>query len=815
LFPSLASSAVSFDRDIQPLLADRCYSCHGPEKQKGGLRLDRQADAFAGGDNGKVIIPGKPSESLLIRNVSGLNPDSVMPPKGERLTSEQIAKLRAWIEAGAAWSSSSPNSPDSKSAHWAFQRPIRPPVPTVRNKRWVRNPIDNFVLSRLEKERLKPARDADKTTLIRRLYFDLIGLPPAPDQVRHFVADTRPDAYEQLVEDLLRSPHFGERWGRHWLDLARYADSDGYEKDGGRPYAWLFRDWVFEAINSDLPIDEFSIEQIAGDLLPGSTVRQKAGTGFHRQTLTNKEGGVDPEEFRCKATVDRATTTAAAWLGLTVGCAECHSHKYDPISHREFYQFYSFFDNVVERDVPLENDQALAKFEEQKRKWEAEQAELQTVLGSYLTNGFNTAREAWESSAPAGLPETIVAILKVPPTSRSTNQQSELSQYFRQKVDKKARSLDNTLAKHTKAQPRAPESKLPVVAENEKPHPTYIHVRGDFLRRGDQVQPGTFAILHPLKPRAEKPDRLDLARWLFDPANPLTSRVIVNRIWLHLFNRGLVNTPNDFGTRGDRPSHPELLDWLATELPRLGWSRKALIRLIVNSATYRQSSMPRPELEERDPRNVLLARQNRFRLEAEIVRDNFLACSGLLTPTIGGPSVRPPLPADITAIAYANLIKWPVSTGPDRYRRGTYIFMQRTVPYPMLVTFDAPDPNVACTRREQSDTPLQALTLLNDAVFFETAQALGKDVAAKSPLDPSTQLQTIFERCTSRFPSSAELTRLLQFYRDQKRLLESKPDEAERIAAVHGKGPEETLTTATLVAVARVVMNLDESVTRE
>jgi len=345
------SRGVDYGKEIQPLLAERCYSCHGPEKQKGGLRLDRKMDALHGGDNGKAIIPGKSSESLLIKNVSGENADTVMPPKGERLSTKQIAMLRQWIDAGAVWPDELAATARNSKDHWAFKVPSRSAIPHVRNKSWVRNSIDNFILSRLEKERIRPSPEADKLTLIRRLSFDLLGLPPTPEEVQRFIEDARPDAYERLVDRLLRSPHFGERWARHWLDIARYADSDGYEKDGIRPFAYLYKDWVIEAINNDLPIDEFSIEQIAGDLLPGATLPQKTATGFHRQTLTNKEGGIDQEEFRCKATVDRASTTAAAWLGLTVGCAECHSHKYDPITQREFYQFYAFFNHASEKDI--------------------------------------------------------------------------------------------------------------------------------------------------------------------------------------------------------------------------------------------------------------------------------------------------------------------------------------------------------------------------------------------------------------------------------------------------------------------------------
>jgi len=822
---TVQTDGINFSRDIQPIFADRCYSCHGAEKRKGGLRLDRKADAFAGGDNGKAILPGKSAESRLIRNVSGLDPDTVMPPKGERLTSSQIATLRQWIDQGAPWPDESWNAA-GKSQHWAFKVPQRPAIRAVRNRKWLRNPIDAFVLTRLEKEKITPSTEADKITLIRRLSVDLLGLPPTLEEVKWFVADTGPYAYDELVDRMLRSPYFGERWARHWLDLARYADSDGYEKDGVRPYAWLYRDWVIDAINRDIPFDQFSIAQIAGDLLPDAKLAQKTATGFHRQTLTNKEGGVDPEEFRCKATVDRASTTAAIWLGLTVGCAECHSHKYDPITQKEFYQFYAFFNNTTEQDIPLLEQPDLTKYKEQERRWNEQHAKLTNTLNAYLTNEFLLAETRWEQSATtrgqtngfsstSNVSTNATEILSIARAERTTNQQSELIKYYREQIDSRTKKLDAQLAAHQKKQPKPPEVKAAVLVENDPSGPTYIHVRGDFLRKGEAVEPGTFSILHPLTARSSRADRLDMAQWLFDPANPLTARVTVNHIWLHLFGRGLVNTVNDFGTRGDRPSHPELLDWLASEWPRLGWSRKALIRLIVTSATYRQTSALRPELIERDPNNILLARQSRFRSEAEVVRDSFLSCSGLLETKIGGPSIRPPLPADIAAIAYANSVKWNESEGADRYRRGLYIFLQRTIPYPMLTTFDAPDSNVTCTRRERSNTPLQALTLLNDSVFFECAQTLGKRLALESPRDPRQQVKRAFEICLGRSPTSPEMQRLLRFYEHEQKLIEANPDCAPKIVGAKKGAGRNIVEAATLVALARTVLNLDEFLTRE
>jgi hypothetical protein len=950
--------------------------------------------------------------------------------------------------------------------HWSFHAPERPVLPAIQNTAWPRNTIDTFIAARLEKENLKPAPEADRRTLIRRLSLDLLGLPPNPEEVAAFLEDERTGAYEELVDRLLSSPHFGERWARHWLDLARYADSDGYEKDGPRPYAYLYRDWVIEAINSDLPFDRFTIAQLAGDLLPGATMEQKIATGFHRNTLTNKEGGVDQEEFRCKATVDRVSTTSTVWLGLTVGCAECHTHKYDPIAHREFYQLYAFFNSASEKDLPSPQPAELAEYSSAKKQWDDDQAKLRSELASYLkteiagkqaqweqnvqaiftirssrreealtseeskasatsalakgladlaqqAQGAEARREHWivlkpqtvrsaqgaelkvqddlsihvsgknppsdtyvievESTlqnitgfrleilddpapgkgpgrgksnnfvlseftveaAPVATPEkassergagaqsrrsdraftgaatdatfiklgnasadhapadwpvigaidgnpktgwainpqfdrrhvavfetkenltiptgaklvfhldqqhgdqhtigsfrlsatkaarplkadltpdSVAGILEISADRRSEKQKAELAKYYREEIDPAARKLDQRLAAHAKKEPKFPETKAQTMAESEKPRSTHIHIRGDFLRRGDEVQPGTPAVLHRLTARRERPDRLDLANWLVDPANPLTARVTVNRVWYHLFGRGLVTSMDDFGTRGEKPSHPELLDWLATEFPRLGWSRKALIKLIVTSATYRQSSAWRPELSERDPNNILLARQNRFRLEAEGVRDAYLRVSGLLNPSMGGPSIRPPLPADIAALGYANSVKWKESEGAERFRRGLYIFFQRTVPYPMLMTFDAPDSNVTCTRRERSNTPLQALTLLNDPVFFECAQALAKRMAAEKALGSKEKIKRGFALCLSREPNEEELARLEKLHVDYMRLAQGNPENAARLAGQSETSSSGVLEVASFVALGRTMLNLDEFLTRE
>jgi hypothetical protein len=557
----------------------------------------------------------------------------------------------------------------------------------------VRSPIDRFVLARLEREHLPPSPEADRPTLIRRLSLDLIGLPPTPAETDAFLADHTEGAYERLVDRLLASPHFGERWGRHWLDLARYADSSGYQVDRERPWAWVYRDWVIDSFNRDQPFDQFTIEQLAGDLLPNPTPDQLIATGFHRMTLSNHEDGIDPAEFVAKSKVDRVATTGLVWLGLTLGCAECHSHKYDPISQREFYQVYAFFNAAEERDLTL-------------------------------------------------------------PDGRTAY----------------------TLARLT----NAPK--------------TFIHVRGDYQRHGDEVQPAFLQAVRSATPtpaaEAQNPTRLDLARWLVAPENPLTARVAVNHLWLHLFGRGLVGTTEDFGVRGESPSHPELLDWLAGEFQRSGWSRKQLIRLIVTSATYRQSSQVRPELVARDPENRLLARQGRFRLEGEVLRDAALSVSGLLNPKIGGRSFRPHLPDDVKWLSTAGAWSWTDDTGPDLQRRSLYIYAQRTVAHPLLPTFDQADTSQSCTRRERSDNPLQALTLLNNETFVGCARAFATRIAAEPP---ANQVAYAFRTSLGREPGRQELARLTEL--DAKVRAVAPADEA--------------------LVLAQTCLNLDEFLTRE
>jgi hypothetical protein len=808
---------VDFARQVRPLLAENCFECHGPDPRgrKAELRLDTREGLFGDRNGYRLVVPANPEESELIARITSEEADERMPPADSRrsLTAAQVELLRRWVAEGAEWNE-----------HWAFKPPARPAVPEVSDPAWCRNPIDRFIRSTLDRAGLAPSPEADRGTLIRRLSLDLLGLPPAPSEVDEFQRDLRADAYERLVDRLLASPHFGERFGRQWLDLARYADSDGYEDDFARPDAWRYRDWVIAAFNGDMPFDQFTIEQIAGDLLPGATFAQQVAAGFHRMTLFNRSaiGRDNEEEFRTKTAKDRASVTATIWLGLTFGCAECHTHKYDPLPQRDYYRFYAFFDSLADREIPAPPLPAeyTGAYEQSLRQFEAEQARAKAALEAYEKTELPARQAAWErATQPDDVPPEIAAILAVAAGSRNADQARQLTEYFRS-VDPEATRLrgavlDNEMAKNNR--PLPPSTRALTVSQAPKPRRTFVHLRGDFLSPGEEVKPGTPAFLPPLESRGAAPDRYDLARWLVDRRNPLVGRVAVNALWQQLFGRGLVATAENFGLQGEPPSHPELLDWLATELADSGWSRKALVRLIVTSATYRQSSRHRPDLEKRDPANTWLARQNRFRVEAEIVRDLALAVSGLLNRELGGPSVQPPLPDSLARrMELKSERLMPPSQGDDRYRRGVYVNVQRTFPYPMLKEFDGADSSVPCTRRERSNTPQQALTLLNDPVFAECARALGLRVAGTCGSTRDRGIEHAFRLCLARPPSRRERDVLGQVYDAHHGLYAAEEPRAAELLGAEAPPPGVNLAEAAAwVAVARTLLNLDEFITRE
>ncbi|MCS6852560.1 MAG: PSD1 and planctomycete cytochrome C domain-containing protein [Gemmataceae bacterium] len=832
--PSVAAGQrVDYLRDIKPLLATHCVACHGPQKQRGGLRLDTAAGVRQGGNSGPAVIPGKSGQSLLIHAVTGTNEARPMPPEGPRLSTAQVDLLKTWIDEGALAPEESTvaESATPRSTHWAFQAPKRPPVPGVRNHSWVRNPIDAFILAELEKRGLTPSPEADRITLLRRVSLDLIGLPPTIDEVDRALSDDSPDWYERVVDRLLQSPHYGERWGRHWLDQARYADSNGFTIDSARSI-WKYRDWVIDAFNRDLPFDQFTIEQLAGDLLPNATLEQKVATGFHRNTLKNEEGGIDVEQFRVESVVDRVNTTGAVFLGLTIGCCQCHDHKYDPFTQREYYQLFAFLNNADEPTLPLATPEQLRLDQQIKARLKVLEKDLKALDTTTLAKADKWTKTLTESER-AKLPGWLREIVELPENGR-TEQQNRLLWSAYRKLDQ-LRHVVGTLSgvgpfqalvqmevirqrqelerqiDELKAQEPNIVTTL-VMQERTNPRMTNVLIQGDFTRKGVEVKPGVPAVLHPLRGPAK--NRLDLARWIVDPANPLTPRVTVNRFWQAFFGIGLVETENDFGTQGTPPSHPDLLDWLATEFIARQWSMKAMHRLIVTSATYRQASKHRPELLTVDPRNRLLARQNRLRLEAEVVRDVALSASGLLTPRIGGPSVFPPQPDGVYRFTQVNK-NWQASIGPDRYRRGMYTFFWRSAPHPALTVFDAPDANSTCTRRNRSNTPLQALTLLNDQGFVEMAQGLARRVLKDAPPSDSQRLRYAFRVCLARPPRDAEEQRLQELLAQQRASFAGAPDDARALISGPTKPDEDIVELAAWTSVARVLLNLDEFITRE
>jgi hypothetical protein len=1015
-----------FGRDVLPLLRERCFACHDARKHRAGLRLDVRSQALHGGDSGKpAIVPGDTDKSELIRRVVSTDPETMMPPKGDRLSAAQIQTLRDWIRAGATWPDALAGDESGGRNHWAFRPPIRPALPSVKQTDWPRNPLDRFVLARLEKEGLKPSPEADRTTLIRRLSLDLIGLPPTPAEVDAFLADKSDRAYEKLVDRLLASPHYGERWGRHWLDAARYADSDGFEKDKSRQ-VWFYREWVINALNRDLPYDRFIVEQVAGDLLPGATQDQIVATGFLRNSMINEEGGIDPEQFRMEAMFDRMDALGKSVLGLTIQCAQCHNHKFDPLTQTDYYRMFAFLNDAHEANVAvytpreqmlradlfrqiheIEADlrHRMPDWREQMHRWEETvrgnqpewivlrptvqpesdggQKYIPLEDGSFLAQGYAPTKHTVKMTvrtnvkgitafrlellndpnlplggpgrsimgtgaltefkvqvAPADDPKKTEWVKFVKATADVNPPEKPLDAIFDDKSKKKRvtgpvafaidgkdetawgtdigpgrrnqpckavflaekpiehpngtiltfhlaqnhggwNSDDNQnhnlgrLRLSLTTQPGAEADPLPkrvreifaipadkrspaqeaavfsfwrttraewkeandkievlwqkhpegssqlVLQTRAKPRETHLLKRGDFLKPGPRVEPGVPEILHPL-PEGAPINRLTFARWLVDRKSPTTARAFVNRVWQAYFGTGIVATSEDLGTQCEAPSHPELLDWLAVEFMERGWSMKDLHRLIVTSATYRQSSRVTPELLARDPYNRLLARGSRFRVEGEVVRDVALAASGLLNPEVGGRSTFPPLPGFLLLppASYGPKV-WPEDKGPERYRRSLYVFRYRSVPYPFLQTFDAPNGDFACVRRVRSNTPLQALMTLNEPVFLDCARALGLKALTDGGQTDAERVTYAFRRCVARTPTADERTELLNLLKkEQERFerAEAKPWDLAAADPAHPPKLPEGATpaqAAAWTAVARVLLNLDETITRE
>ena len=989
------AQAVSYTRDIRPILSENCFRCHGPDEsaRKAKMRLD---------------MPGGLPTAEFVGRITSRDRDVVMPPprSGKALSATEIELLQRWIDAGARYE-----------RHWSFVPPQRPPLPAIGDTADSGpNPIDHFIRRRLHREGIGPSPAADRLTLVRRVHLDLIGLPPTPEVADAFAADPAPDAYQRLVDRLLVSPHYGERWGRRWLDLARYADTNGYEKDRPRSI-WPYRDWVIRALNADMPFDQFTVEQIAGDMLPNATADQRTATGFHRNTMLNEEGGIDPLEFRFHAMTDRVATTGTVFLGLTLGCAQCHTHKFDPVTHRDYYRLMAFLNNADEPDYFIPDATAESStrqrrlqahelrrslpthwpanadaLEDRRSAWlVARRAEatrwnplrpvratsnlplltvednaggdapngaadgavvfvsgdttkhdtyqlgfagaddritalrlealpderlpargpgmtyyegragdfflselriraaglpvpIQSATQSYAKNRFSTGpvgamlatdgdlQTGWSVDGRTGERHVAVFLL-AEPIAAGTPLEVEMhfgrhfaSSLGRFRISTTARpgggaalalgaKVERALAMsagdltatdvaclHDAFLFAAPELAEPAEAirrlESQvsqpttlvlrerspaNPRPTHRHHRGEFLQPKERVNPGVPKVLHKLPPGAP-PNRLGFARWLVARDNPLAARVVVNRHWAALFGTGLVRTLEDFGAQGELPSHPELLDWLAVEFMERGWSVKQLHRLIVTSATYRQSSALRPDLLARDPSNRLLARAPRLRVDAEVLRDAALSAAGVLSDRMFGPPVRPPQPAGVTEVAYGGPT-WTASQGDDRYRRSIYTFAKRTAPFALYTTFDAPSGESCTARRGVSNTALQALTLLNDPMMVEVAQALGRALAAREDTaGVDATLERAFRRVLTRPPTRAEFATLRRFVDRHRTRFAGDAVAAAKVAGCAGdrvaaarvarSAGDDLARCATWTAVARALLSLDETITR-
>lgn len=959
-----ADEPVNFGREVLPILSSHCFACHGPDTnaRKADLRLDLENEAKAERGGIAVILPGNAEESELIARVGSSDPDEVMPPPRAKkpLTQDQVATLRRWVAQGAKWSK-----------HWSFEPISRPQPPKVENHHWVRSPIDAFVLYELESKGLRPAPPADPLTLARRVSLDVIGLPPTLEQADAFAADPSARSYEKLVDELLRSPRFGEHWARPWLDLARYADTRGYEKDRGRDM-WSYRDWVVNALNADMPLDQFTLEQLAGDLLPSPTQDQLIATAFHRNTMTNDEGGTDDEEFRTIAIKDRVDTTLQVWMGLTMGCAKCHSHKYDPITQKDYYRTYALFNQTADHDayddgptLPIltpdqqrrrdDMTQRLAAVrsslaDQQRRdlvRRQAQQAlwrpikpdkaesigkanlaisdqrvkvsgtrpdkdtitltlplsagrttavllEFEPVLGEKNSFGlgrdpdspnlalsevqasleradqkatpitFTNARASVSSPhdlpglAVDGKPETVwspgerhveqVALILelASPIQVGEKDSTKLllrleqnrgkSSGFRQlRVSASKENPSRLIALSEPAQLAQSRqqaailevelrdleqslAQLPILRElpEAQRRVTKIHNRGSFLDQGEVVEGGVLDLLSPL-PKDSPLNRLGVARWLTSPANPLTPRVMANRVWARIFGIGLVETEEDFGSQGMPPSHPKLLDWLAAEYRDDGkWSLKSLIKTIVMSATYQQAYRLDDARREHDPRNLWLSRASRYRLSAEQVRDQALAVGGLLSARMGGPPVMPPQPEGLWKSTYSTA-RWVTSTGEDRYRRGLYTYWKRTTPYPSMVTFDAGSREVCMVRRISTNTPLQALVTLNDPVYLEAAAGLARRMLGGGGDSTAGRAAFGFRLALIRIPNESEREVVVKSYQDALSDFRVRPGSSAKLLAAANAQPPSGVDAdefAAWTVAASVILNLDELLMR-
>ncbi len=1004
----MAAGKVNFAREIRPILSNNCFHCHGPDdkNRKGngdkGLRFDTEEGAFAALDSGFALVAGHPEKSALVERILTTDKDEVMPPRktGKKLTPEEIALLRRWIQEGAAYA-----------GHWAYAKPVASPVPNVSDLQWGASSVDRFLYARLRAEGLKPSPEADRATLVRRVALDLTGVPPLPEEVAAFSADSAPDAYLRMVDRFLAKSSFGEHWARLWMDLARYADSAGYPSDPGRS-VWAFRDYVIRAFNSNKPFDQFTVEQIAGDLLPHATEEQMIATAFHRNTMTNNEGGTSDEEFRTAAVIDRVNTTWSVWMGTSMACAQCHTHKFDPLTQKEYFSFFAILNQSEDAD---RNDEAplhqflLPEEKVEKARLENRAAELEALFKAPVpawiqgfaawdaafpralewrgakpadvksANGANVAvkengsvhvgasekggdsvtlqipelvgeiaalqlvsqpeaslpgggagtgangafivdqirvsvvsanakvkprdvkfRAVYASATAGGfepqtvvglkakaeqnarnkgwsvsnsvkeqrltlIPETevklqagemlqveldqrsrkkeqllasfavrytedkraelsvatppkLLAILQTPADARTSENAGQVVDYYVRNHAAEASAERSALASTIRELEALKPNTVPIMRDlgPDKQRITKVQIRGNYLNLGDEVSAGTPAVLPPL-PAGAKPDRLAMARWLVSPENPLTARVIANRFWETIFGVGIVRTSEEFGAQGEMPVHPELLDWLALELVRSGWDMKAFLKTLLSTAAYRQSSAVTQALQDKDPENRFLARGPRFRMSAEILRDQALAVSGLLSPKMFGKPVRPPKPNMGLSTAFGRANDWEVSAGEDRYRRALYTEVRRNSPYPSFTTFDAPNREVCTLRRSRTNTPLQALVTLNDPVFIEAAQALSRRIIKEGGASTAERIRYAYLRALSREPSAKEIERLERLVQEAAGAFATDTARAQQMATDPlGALPAgaDMAEHATWTVFSNVLLNLDEVLMR-
>ncbi|MEQ9443445.1 MAG: DUF1553 domain-containing protein [Cyclobacteriaceae bacterium] len=885
---STASETVDFNAEVRPILNKKCITCHGGVKRSGGFSLLFRTDALSPNESGKLaIVPGDVQASEMIHRIKHADPEERMPPEGDPLSKEEITTLTRWIEQGAHWED-----------HWAYVKPQPISVPES-DDAWGRNEIDAFVQQRWQSEELTPSPEAAKTTLLRRASLDLTGLPPTPEEIQAFLNDSSAQAYERVVDRLLASPHYGERWAALWMDLARYADSKGYEKDGPRTI-WQYRDWLIKAFNEDKPFDEFTIEQLGGDLLPNPTDEQRIATAFHRNTMNNDEGGTDDEEFRVASVIDRVNTTWDVWQATTMACVQCHSHPYDPIRHEEYYKFFAFLNNTADADVPSETPN-LTTFQEEEDREQLE--DLKNWVIQYTSSADDKLSQAQKFvnlvrfTEPKIHPHSFDTIVdgtladnkylvvedegyaRLPDVPLRGESQMFISYSAKRpsRVEIRLDSLQGELLTHwqvkavndggwnfsTTAIPVRPidgnhdlyfifknsgpeegspmiewvlfhdplpgkdqpqyarqqqalfsllnnheVTRTPVMLERPERYrrSTHVFVRGNWLVPGEEVS-ADVPQAWPALPEGVDNDRLGMAKWLVSEENPLTARVMVNRLWAELFGTGIVETIEDFGTQGARPSHPELLDWLALQfMHEQDWSVKQALKQMVMSATYRQASRVTPELLAIDPQNRLLARGPRVRLTAEQVRDQALAVSGLLSEKMYGPSVMPPQPEGLWQVVYSGL-EWKTSEGEDQHRRALYTFWRRTSPYPSMIAFDGPSREFCVTRRIDTNTPLQALVTLNDPVYVEAAQALARQMQGAGKASEE-QLRFGYERALAHTIETEKLEKLETLYQEAKQYYQENPEEVVEMAG------EEDVALAALTVVANAILNLDEFVTK-